>query len=444
MSYIPNTEADLQQMLESIGVGDFEDLLKDIPASLRYRHDLNIPKALPEFELIKTITALSERNAKFEACFAGAGAYDHYIPMVIGNIISRSEFLTAYTPYQAEVSQGTLQAIYEFQSMISSLTGLPVTNASMYDGASALAEAALLAVRHTRRNEVLVAGTVNQNYIDTIKTYLSGMDVVINIVPFVDGLVDYNHLREKLNDNTACFIIQSPNFLGSIEKVEDVVVEVKNNGSLMIMSYDPISLGILKTPAEYGVDIACSDGQPLGLPLAYGGPYVGMFSATQELIRKMPGRIVAKTTDAKGDTGYTLTLQTREQHIRREKATSNICTNQQLCALVVSIYLSVMGKAGIKRAAELCLAKAHYAARKICNLPGYKLRFNTPFFKEFVIQAPVTPKKIITALARHDILAGVDLSEFKIGLKGCLMVAVTEKISYEQIDELTFRLSKVK
>ena len=444
MSYIPNTDADLQQMLESIGVGDFEDLLKDIPASLRYRHDLNIPKALPEYELIRHLTGLAEQNTKFTACFAGAGAYDHYIPTVIGNIISRSEFMTAYTPYQAEVSQGTLQAIYEFQSMISSLTGLPVTNASMYDGASALAEAALLAMRHTGRKEILVAGTVNPNYIETIRTYLSGMDIKVTSVPFTEGLVDYSQLREKLNDNIAAFIIQSPNFLGLIEKVEEIASDVHACGALLVMSYDPISLGILKTPGEYGVDIACADGQPLGLSLSYGGPYVGLFSASQDLIRKIPGRIAAKTTDNKGNIGYVLTLQTREQHIRREKATSNICTNQQLCALIVTVYMAVMGKAGIRRAAELCLAKAHYASKKICELPGYKMKFTSPFFKEFVVQTPVTPKKIINNLGRQGILAGVDLSGLKMGLKGCLMVAVTEKASYEQIDELVFRLSKVK
>jgi glycine dehydrogenase subunit 1 len=444
MNYIPNTDADLQAMLKSIGVDDFESLLKNIPASLRYRHDLNIPGAVPEHELLKCLTGLAEQNLRFESCFAGAGAYDHYIPSVIGNIISRSEFMTAYTPYQGEVSQGTLQAMYEFQSMISSLTGLPVTNASMYDGASALAEAALLASRHNGRNEILIAGTVNPNYIDTIQTYLSGLDVKITIVPFVDGLVDYKVLRESLSEKIAAFVIQSPNFLGLVENIDEISADVRNCGALLIMSYDPISLGILKAPGEYGVDIACAEGQPLGLPLAFGGPYVGLFSVRRELIRKLPGRLAAKTVGANGRTGYVLTLQTREQHIRREKATSNICTNQQLCALIVTIYLAVMGKSGIRRVAELCLTRAHYAADKICELSGYKLKFNAPFFKEFVVQTPTTPKKIINALSKYGFLAGVDMNNFKIGLKGCMMVAVTEKISYEQIDELVFRLSKVK
>ena len=444
MSYIPNTDADLQQMLASIGVGDFEDLLKNIPASLRYRHDLNIPGPLDEHMLIKHLSGLAGQNKKYDCCFAGAGAYDHFIPVVIGNLISRSEFMTAYTPYQAEVAQGTLQAIYEFQSMISSLTGLPVSNASMYDGASALAEAALLAIRHTGRKEILVAGNVNPNHIEVVRTYLSGLGMKTTPVAFADGLVDYNVLREKLTDKIAAFVVQSPNFFGLIEKIEDISRDVKSAGALLIMSYDPLSLGILKSPAGYGADIACADGQPMGLPLAYGGPYIGLFSASQELIRKIPGRIAAKTTDGNGKTGYVLTLQTREQHIRREKATSNICTNQQLCALVVSIYLAIMGKAGLKRVAELCLARAHYAANRICELPGYKMKFSAPFFKEFVVQTPVTPKKIISSLDKNGILAGIDLSGYKLGLKGCMMMAVTEKHSYQQIDELIFRLSKVK
>ncbi|MCP4580100.1 MAG: aminomethyl-transferring glycine dehydrogenase subunit GcvPA [candidate division Zixibacteria bacterium] len=444
MTYIPNTENDLQRMLESFGVSDFEDLLRNIPASLRYRHDLNIPQALPEHELIKHLDEISRDNKKYDACFAGAGAYDHFIPSVIGHLISRPEFMTAYTPYQPEVSQGTLQSIYEFQSMVSSLNGLPVTNASMYDGASALAEAVLLASRHTKRGEILIAATVNPYYIQTIRTYISGTDLNITIIPAANGQLDYKQLRSSLNDKIAALIIQSPNFLGLIENVDDIAGDVRNCGGLLVFAYDPISLGILKTPGDYGADIACADGQPLGLPLAYGGPYVGLFSARQDLIRKIPGRLVAKTDDINGEIGYVLTLQTREQHIRREKATSNICTNQQLCALVTAVYMAVMGKAGIKRVAELCLSKAHYAAEKICDLPGYKLKFDTPFFKEFVVQTPVSPKKIINGLAKYNILPGVDLSGFKIGLKGCLMIAVTEKVTKKQIDELVFRLSKVK
>jgi len=444
MNYIPNTDADLQQMMESFGVIDFEDLLKNIPGSLRYRHNLNIPSQLPEHELIKHLAGLAGENTEYEVCFAGAGAYDHYIPAVIENLVARPEFMTAYTPYQPEVAQGTLQAIYEFQSMISSLNGLPVTNASMYDGASALAEAAILASRHTGRKEILVAATVNPHYVDTIKTYLSGTDIKVVMIPSSEGLVDYKILRESIDQNTGALIIQSPNFLGLIENIEEIAGDVKGCGALLAIAYDPISLGVLKTPGGYDADIACAEGQPLGLPLAYGGPYVGLFSVRRDLIRKIPGRLVGKTVDINNETGYVLTLQTREQHIRREKATSNICTNQQLCALTAAIYMAIMGKKGIKQAAELCLAKAHYAASKISELSGYKLKFATPFFKEFVVQTPVSPKKIIAGLSKHNILAGIDLSGFKMGLKGCLMIAVTEKITYNQIDELVFRLSKVK
>ena len=444
MNYIPNTPAELQQMLQSIGLSDFEDLLKNIPGSARYRHELNIPPALNEHDLIENLKQFAGQNESFKTCFAGAGAYDHYIPAVIGAIVSRPEFMTAYTPYQPEVSQGTLQALYEFQSMISSLVGLPVTNASMYDGATALAEAALLAVRHTGRNEVLIAGTVNPNYIEVIRTYLSSSDAKITIIPFVDGLVDYKFLKNKLGSDTAVFLIQNPNFLGLIEQVGEIGGDVKNCGGLLAIAYDPISLGVMKSPGELGADIACAEGQPLGLAPAYGGPYLGLFSVRQDLVRKIPGRLAAKTVDVHGKTGYVLTLQTREQHIRREKATSNICTNQQLCALTATIYLAVMGKAGMRRVAELCLAGAHYAAGKIADIPGYRLKFSAPFFKEFVVQTPVSPKKIISSLAKFDILAGVDVGPFKIGLKGCLMIAVTEKVSQAQIDELAFRLSRIK
>jgi glycine dehydrogenase subunit 1 len=444
MNYIPNTGDELQQMLESIGVKNYEDLLDAIPASLRFRDALNLPLPLSEPELVKHVSELAQKNKQYKACFAGGGAYDHYAPAVIWRLVSRSEFITAYTPYQAEVAQGTLQATYEFQSMVGQLAGLPVTNASMYDGATAMAEAALLASRYTGRPKVLVASTVNPNHLETMRTFLVGTGIQIVVVPSIDGLVDYNFLRSNLSDSTAAFMIQSPNFLGLLENIEEITPEVKNCGALLVVSYDPISLGILKSPGELGADIAVAEGQSLGLSLSFGGPYLGLFSVRGDLVRKMPGRLVAKTVDANGKTGFVLTLQTREQHIRREKATSNICTNQQLCALMATVYLALMGKAGMKRAAELCLTKAHYAADKIAGLTGFKLRFKTPFFKEFVVQTPVSPKKIISVLGKNDILAGIDLGQFKIGLKGCLMIAVTEKVTYEQIDELAYRISKVK
>jgi glycine dehydrogenase subunit 1 len=444
MNYIPNTDAELQAMLDSIGVKDFEQLLGAIPSSLRFRDQLNIPEALSEPDLVKHLTGLSLKNKQYKSCFAGGGAYDHFIPSIIWRLVSRSEFITAYTPYQAEVAQGTLQATYEFQSMVSHLVNLPITNASMYDGATAMAEAAILAARHTDRNQILVAGTVNPYYLETMRTYLVGTGIQLVNVPVVDGLVDANFLQSHLNEKIAAVIIQSPNFLGLIESIEEIAMDIKKCGALLIMGYDPISLGILKTPGEYGADIAVAEGQGLGIPLSYGGPYLGLFSVRADLVRRMPGRLVAKTVDANGKTGFVLTLQTREQHIRREKATSNICTNEQLYALMATVYLAMMGKGGMKHVAELCLAKAHYASQKISSLPGYKLRFKSPFFKEFVVQTPVTPKRIISHLGKYDILGGIDIGAFKFGLKGCLMIAVTEKVSYEQIDELAYWLTKVK
>ncbi len=444
MNYLPNSDAELASMLKSIGIDDFEELLKDIPAGLRYRQPLNLPDPLSEPELVDHMAALADKNIKFRACFAGGGAYDHYVPAAIWRLVGRSEFITAYTPYQAEVSQGTLQAAYEFQSMISQLVGLPVTNASMYDCASAIAEAALLAARHTGRNRILISATTNPHYIDTVRTYLSGTGLRIVVVPMADGLTDYSQLLGKVGDDTAATIIQSPNFFGLIENIDEVSSDIRRSGVMLVMVYDPISLGILRSPGDYGADIACGEGQPLGLPLSFGGPYLGLFSVKAELVRKMPGRLVSRTVDNSGRTGFVLTLQTREQHIRREKATSNICTNQQLCALAATIYLALMGKAGIKQVAELCLAKAHYAAEKLGRIPGFRLRFEAPYFKEFVLQTPVPPKRIIEQLMKRNILAGIDLGGFKIGLKGCLLVAVTEKITFEQIDELAFWLGRVK
>ncbi len=444
MNYFPNSDAELASMLKSISIDDFEELLKDIPAGLRYRQPLNLPDPLSEPELVSHMAALAGKNIKFRACFAGGGAYDHYIPAAIWKLVSRSEFITAYTPYQAEVSQGTLQAAYEFQSMISQLTGLPVTNASMYDCASAIAEAALLAARHTGKNQILISATTNPHYVDTVRTYLSGTGLRIVVVPMADGLTDNSQLLAKIGGDTAAVIIQSPNFLGLIENIDEISMDIKRIGGLLIMVYDPISLGILKSPADYGADIACGEGQPLGLPLAFGGPYLGLFSVKSDLVRKMPGRLVSRTVDNNGRPGFVLTLQTREQHIRREKATSNICTNQQLCALAATIYLALMGKSGIKHAAELCLAKAHFAAEKLSQIPGFRLRFTAPYFKEFVLQTPVPPKRIIEQLMKRNILAGIDLGGFKIGLKGCLLVAVTEKVTYEQIDEFAFWLGRVK
>jgi len=400
MSFIPNTYEDRKQMLKAIGVDSFEDLLKNIPDELRLKRELNLPKPLSELEIRNELQALSEKNkAATEAVsFLGGGAYDHFIPAAVGHITSRSEFYTAYTPYQAEVSQGTLQAIYEFQTLICELTGMEVANASMYDGGSALAEAALMAVSETQRPEVLVSKAVHPNYRQIIKTYFHGQKLELKEIPLDDGITSLDELKRLITDKTAAVIIQQPNFFGLLENVFDAEPIIHEKGALFITSNDPISLGILAAPGEYGVDIMTGEGQALGNALNFGGPYLGLFAIKQKYIRKMPGRLVGATVDTQGKRGYVLAMQTREQHIRREKATSNICTNQALCALAATVYLTLMGKQGIKKVAELCLQKSHYLANAIASLEGFGFKFTQSFFKEFVIKCPLPPGELITRL----------------------------------------------
>jgi len=387
--------------------------------------------------------ASHDKDASQMICFLGGGAYDHFIPSIVDHIISRSEYYTAYTPYQAEVSQGTLQAIYEFQSLICELTGMDVANASMYDGASATAEAALLTHAHTGRDEVLVAGSLNPNYRKVLNTYCSSIKLKVSTLPLTEGLIDINETKKKISGKVACVIIQTPNFFGLLENVDVVEPLVHSKGALLVLVCDPISLGILKTPGEYNADIAVGEGQALGGNLNLGGPYLGYFAAKQHLTRRMPGRIVAATTDTRRRRGFVMTLQTREQHIRREKATSNICTNQALCALSACVYLSSMGRSGIRKVAELCLQKSHYAAEQITGIDGFRKRYDAPFFKEFVIETPLPPKKIIRSLLKRNIFVGVDLSLFDRKLKNQLLVCVTEKRTKEEIDHLTDELRKL-
>lgn len=442
MSFIPNSPEVRRRMLEEAGLSDFENLIKSIPASLRLNRPLNIPAALTELELDREIKGISKKNKIISSNFTGGGAYDHFIPAAVDHILLRSEFYTAYTPYQAEVAQGTLQAIYEFQTFISRLTGLPVTNASMYDGASALAEAVSLALYRTGKNEVLISRSVNPFYLETVKTYHAGRKIKIKLLKNIDGVTDFDDFTNKLSDKTAAVVTQTPNFFGLLENVSEYSSVARQNGALFISVYDPISLGILAPPSEYGADIAVAEGQSLGIPLNFGGPYLGLFSTRQEYIRQLPGRLSGRTKDIKGNTGYVLTLQTREQHIKRERATSNICTNQALCALAATVYLSLMGKAGLEKIGKLCFSKAHYAASKISELQGYNVKFKGPFFKEFVVETPVSPHRIITKLASRGIVPGIDVGKYTADLKGCLMIAVTEKRSKDQIDDLVFELSK--
>ncbi|OGC94480.1 MAG: glycine dehydrogenase (aminomethyl-transferring) [candidate division Zixibacteria bacterium RBG_16_53_22] len=441
MSYIPNSLEVRRQMLDEIGVADFADLVKCISPDVLLDRPLNLPKALSEFELEKQLRELAAKNAVVTSNFAGAGAYDHFSPAAVDHILLRPEFYTAYTPYQAEVSQGTLQVIYEFQSFISRLTSMDVTNASMYDGATAMAEAVMMALTHTGRKDVLISQAANPNYVKVVRGYLAGQKARIRIIEQFEGITSISGLKNKLSDRAAAVVLQSPNFLGQIEKAAEYAEAAKSVGALFIMGYDPLSLGILAPPGECGADIAVAEGQSLGLPLNFGGPYLGLLSTKKEFIRRIPGRLAGRTKDKNGKPGFVLTLQTREQHIRRERATSNICTNQALCALAATVYMSLLGKIGLEKVGQLCLSKAHYAASKITTIPGYSLKFKGPFFKEFVVEGPAAAGTLITRLSRKGIVPGLDLGRFGLGLRGSLMVAVTEKRSKDEIDRLASELA---
>lgn len=444
MPFIPTTEKNRQEMLKAIGVSSIEELLQCIPESIRVKGELHLPPPLSEMEVRKVLQEMASQNETTEThvCFLGGGAYDHFIPAVIDHLISRSEFSTSYTPYQPEVAQGNLQAIYEYQSMICELMAMDVSNASVYDGASALAEAALLSQGHTGREEILISKTVHPHYRKVVATYCARSGIRLKEIPMVSGVTDLDFLKASLGEKTASVLIQHPNFFGILEPVEEIASLVHGVGGLFVVSVDPISLGILKPPGEYGADIATGEGQALGIPLSYGGPYLGLFAVKKELIRRLPGRLAAMTKDTQGRRGFVLTLQTREQHIRREKATSSICTNQQLCALAATIYLALMGKTGLPKVAYLSLQKAHYLAERVSQIKGFQLLYAQPFFKEFVLQTPVAPKKIIQTMHKERIFAGIDLSQFDYGISNGLLVAVTEKRTREEMDRYVELLKK--
>jgi glycine dehydrogenase subunit 1 len=437
MPYIPNTDNDRRLMLEKIGVKSFDELLIPVPQNVRLNKLLDLPAPLSEMDLLREMEIISRKNKSELAIFAGGGVYDHFIPSAVGTILSRPEFVTAYTPYQAEVAQGTLQAIYEFQTHICRLTGMDIANASMYDGASAAAEAVHLAINHTKRNRILISETINPLFRDVIKTYLSGLKIEIVIVPSRDGLTDYDRLKELIGDSIAGVVLSQPNFFGLIENVEVVAEMIHRVGGLMITAVDPISAALLKSPAECGADIAIGEGQPLGIPLNFGGPLLGFFAAKRELMRLLPGRIVARTVDEAGNPGFVLTLQTREQHIRREKATSNICTNQALCATTATVYLSLLGKVGLKRVALLSMEKTHKAVSAISMIVGYKPYFAGNYIREIAIKTPVPAKNIIeNCINKHEVLPGIDLGRFYPNMKDGLLMAVTEKRTDEEINML--------
>jgi len=434
--YIGNTNDDRDKMLEDIGCKDIASLFKAVPDSVLLKGKLNIPEALSEMELVKHIKSLSDENFNTDdyTCFLGRGAYDHYIPSAIDQLILRQEFYTSYTPYQPEISQGTLQAIFEYQTMISELTGLPVANASMYDGASALAEAAVMSCEATRRNEILIANSVHPESRQVLNTYAKFRNIIVKEIQYNNGQTDLDDLNAKINDNTAAVMVQSPNYFGIIEDVEAISEIVHKNKSLLTVSADPVSLAILKSPGEMGADIALGEGQPLGNFLNFGGPYLGFMAVTEKLMRKMPGRIVGQTSDKEGRRGFVLTLQTREQHIRREKATSNICSNQALNALQATMYLTFMGKEGLKEVAKLCFNKSHYAYDQLTKTNKFKPLFTAPFFKEFAVTSEKPVNKLNEKLLENKIIGGYNLEKDYPELKSGYLLAVTEKRTKEEID----------
>ena len=431
--YIPSTMDEQAEMLAALGIDSIDQLFADIPDEFR-NPTLNLPAPLSELEIQQGLGQMAGKNRPLSSgpSFLGAGSYHHFIPSIVKALITRGEFLTAYTPYQAEASQGTLQVIYEFQTLICNLYGMEVANAGMYDGATSLAEATLMACRVTKREKVVLADTISPAYIDVIRTYCQSQDIAVEVV---------DPSNPALDAETACLVLQYPNYYGYIEDQKKLVDAAHAQGALAVVSCDPTAMGMLQTPGHYGADIVTGDGQPLGIPTSYGGPYVGLFAAKQEFIRQMPSRLSGRTLDKNGKTGYVLTLQTREQHIRRERATSNICTNEALYALAATIYLAAMGKQGMRQVAELCYHKAHYAAAHIGQLPGYSLPINGPFFQEFVVQCPASPAEINKKLMDRNILGGLDVSE---KIPNGMLLCVTEMNSKEDIDALVAALSEIK
>jgi glycine dehydrogenase subunit 1 len=432
-------------MLQTIGVESVADLFAHIPESIREAADFSgVDPALDDIALKKHLVKLSAKNADMDRypCFLGAGIYDHYIPPIVGHITGRSEFYTAYTPYQPEVSQGVLQSIYEFQSLICRLTGMDVANASMYDGATALAEAVIMAQDLTKRKGIRIAQTVHPAFRKTIDTYLSRLTDDSLLIPYdaATGQVDAAALAEQITDTTACIVVQQPNFFGVVEDLKALADAAHAKGALLLVSVDPISLGLLETPGACGADIVTGEGQGLGCYPAFGGPLLGLFACRKEFIRRIPGRIVGGTVDTEGTRAYTMTLRTREQDIRRDQATSNICTNQALFALAATVYLSAQGKTGMKTVANLCLQKAHYAQQQITALPGYEAVFTGPFFKEFVVRCPEDPVTINKRLFEAGLLGGLPLVKEYPALENAVLLCVTEQRSKEEIDQLVAAL----
>lgn len=430
--YVANTEKDVKDMLAEIGIKHIEELFADIKPHQRPR-SFDLPEGMSEFEVLRHLKGLSAKNAANLICFVGAGFYDHFIPSIVGHLSSRSEFYTAYTPYQPECSQGTLQAIYEYQSAICRLTGMEVANASLYDGGTALYEAMMMARRATGRNKVLVDDAVNPIYRTILYSYTKNLDIEFVEIPVTHGQTDRGSIKKHLDNNTACIILQNPNFFGAIDDHADIAEDAHKAGALVVESAYPIALGLLKTPGEMGADIVTGEGQSLGLPLSFGGPYLGFMAAKKDLARKMPGRIVGATIDGQGKQGFVLTLQAREQHIRREKATSNICSNEALCALRALVYMSSLGKTGLKELAQLNYEKAEFAKSLLSKIKGVSVKQSSPTFNEFTVVLPKDPAEVVAAMIEKGFAAGFPIGRYYKDMADYMIVAVTEKRTREEI-----------
>ena len=423
-SYIPSTPEERLEMLKVVGLSDYRELYKDVPQEM-YLDSLNIPEGMSELEVGRAVSDMAAKNHVFPTVLRGAGAYDHYIPSIVKYIPAKEEFLTAYTPYQAEMSQGILQSIFEYQTDICELTGMDVSNASVYDGATAAAEAAAMC-RDRKRRVTLISAAAHPDTIHTVRTYCYGTGDELVVVPARDGKTDLAALKELLKADVASVYIQQPNYYGQFEDAEAIGQLVHANGSMYIMGVNPIAQAILKTPRDCGADVAVGEGQPMGMPLSYGGPYLGFMATTSKHMRKLPGRIVGQTEDANGNRAFVLSLQAREQHIRREKASSNICSNQALCALIAGLYMAAMGPEGMAQAAKQSMSKAHYLANELCKIPGVCLKYTGEYFHEFVTELP-RADEVLAALEKADILGGLPID-------GGVLWCATEKVSKGQLD----------